>query len=117
MRVLLGEVEGAVVAYNGEPYDLSRYQGRSVVHFTVGELSSTTAPEPPAPTAEPLTRETREPTTGDGEQAVANARELIIVPHSRDRLQPLAKRCRKPPRPKPAASVPAGVLSDRRPDS
>jgi cytoskeleton protein RodZ len=45
MRVLLGDVEGAVVAYNGEPYDLGRYQGRSVVRFTIGELSST-APAP-----------------------------------------------------------------------
>jgi cytoskeleton protein RodZ len=59
MRVLLGDVEGAVVAYNGEPYDLSRYQGRSLVRFTIGELSGTTAPESPAPTEsqEPLTLE------------------------------------------------------------
>jgi hypothetical protein len=49
MRVLLGDVEGATVAYNGEPYDLGRYQGRSVVRFTIGNLSSTAAPVP-APT-------------------------------------------------------------------
>jgi cytoskeleton protein RodZ len=49
LQVLLGDVEGAAVAYNGEPFDLSRYQGRSVVRFTVGEPSSTTTPEPPAP--------------------------------------------------------------------
>ncbi len=56
MRVLLGNVEGAAVAYNGAPYDLSRYRGRSVVRFTVGELPRTTAPEPPVPAAAPLTR-------------------------------------------------------------
>ncbi len=59
MRVLLGDVEGAAVAYNGEAFDLSPYQGRSVVRFTIGEVSSTTAPEAPAPTEaqEPLTLE------------------------------------------------------------
>jgi len=55
MRVLLGNVEGAAVAYNGAPYDLSRYRGRSVVRFTVGELPRTTAPESPVPAAAPLT--------------------------------------------------------------
>jgi len=62
MRVLLGDVEGAAVAYNGEPFDLSPYEGRSVVRFTIGELSSTTAPEAPAPTQaqEPLTLESRQ---------------------------------------------------------
>ena len=116
MRVLLGDVEGAVVAYNGEPYDLSRYQGRSVVHFTVGELSSTTAPEPPAPTAEPLTRETREPTTGDGEQATANAGESIIVATPRP-IAAATEPVQETTSPGPAASVPAGVLGDRQPDS
>jgi cytoskeleton protein RodZ len=77
MRVLLGDVEGAVVAYNGEPYDLSRYQGRSVVHFTVGELSSTTAPEPPAPAAEPLTRET---TADEPGPSVADASDALSTP-------------------------------------
>jgi cytoskeletal protein RodZ len=116
MRVLLGDVEGAVVAYNGEPYDLSRYQGRSVVHFTVGELSSTTAPEPPAPTAEPLTRETREPTTGDGEQAVADAGESTIVATPRP-IAAATEAVQKTTSPGPAASVPEGVLGDRQPDS
>lgn len=53
MEVLLGDVEGAAVVYNGEPFDLSRYQGRSVVRFTIGELSSTT-PETPTPSSEEL---------------------------------------------------------------
>lgn len=63
MQVLLGEVEGAAVAYNGEPYDLSRYKGRSVVRFTVGELSAPAAQQAPAPSAadEPLTRELQPP--------------------------------------------------------
>jgi hypothetical protein len=79
-------VDGAVVAYNGEPYDLSRYQGRSVVHFTVGELSATTPPEPPAApapaatTQEPLTRETPQPTTPKQEQNVAEASGLLVTP-------------------------------------
>jgi hypothetical protein len=116
MRVLLGDVEGAVVAYHGEPYDLSRYQGRSVVHFTVGELSSTTAPEAPAPAAEPLTRETREPTAGDGEQAVANASESRIAPTPRP-IPAAAAPVQETSAPAPAASVPATVLGDRQPDS
>ncbi len=107
MRVLLGDVEGAVVAYNGEPYDLSRYQGRSVVHFTVGELSSTTEPEPPAPAAEPLTRETREPTTGEGEHAVANASESLESRDGRGRTMPGAIAEIAPaPQPIPAATAP-----------
>ena len=63
MRVLLGDVEGAAVAYNGEPFDLSRYKGRSVVRFTVGEHSEAPAPRasPPAPTTEPQTQGTRQP--------------------------------------------------------
>ncbi len=116
MRVLLGDVEGAVVAYNGAPYDLSRYQGRSVVHFTVGELSSTTAPEPPAPAAEPLTRETREPTAADGEQAVTNAGESLIAPTQRPIAAP-AERVQETTSPAPAASLPATVLGDGQPDS
>jgi hypothetical protein len=107
MRVLLGDVEGAVVAYNGEPYDLSRYQGRSVVHFTVGELSSTTEPEPPAPAAEPLTRETREPTTGEGEHAAANASESLESRDGRGRAMPGAIAEIAPaPQPIPAATAP-----------
>ena len=72
MRVLLGDIEGAAVAYNGEPFDLSRYQGRSVVRFTIGELSSTTTPETPAPAQaqEPLTLESRQL---ESRQAVADA--------------------------------------------
>lgn len=85
MRVLLGDVDGAAVAYNGEPYDLSRYQGRSVVHFTVGELSATTPPEPPAapePAAaqEPLTRQTPQPTAPEQEHSVADAGGLLVTP-------------------------------------
>jgi cytoskeleton protein RodZ len=77
MRVLLGDIEGAAVAYNGEPLDLSRYQGRSVVRFTVGERSSTTATEPPAPAPapaeEPLTGEIPAPAATGQEQSVADA--------------------------------------------
>lgn len=77
MRVLLGDIEGAAVAYNGEPLDLSRYQGRSVVRFTVGEMSSTTATEPPAPAPapaeEPLTGEIPAPADTGQEQSVADA--------------------------------------------
>ena len=82
MRVLLGDVEGAVVAYNGEPFDLSRYQGRSVVRFTIGELSSTTAPEPPVPAGaqEPLTRETRQPTATEFQHAVARVDTVRTTP-------------------------------------
>jgi cytoskeleton protein RodZ len=114
MRVLLGAVEGAVVAYNGEPYDLSRYQGRSVVHFTVGELSDDSAPESPLPAAEPLTRKTPEPTTGGDEQAVANADESMMAPTPR----PIAAvgepvQDTSPP----AAGEPAAVLGDSQPDS
>jgi cytoskeleton protein RodZ len=77
MRVLLGDIEGAAVAYNGEPFDLSRYQGRSVVRFTIGELSSTTAPETPAPAPaqaqEPLTLESRQLESGQAVAAAATA--------------------------------------------
>jgi hypothetical protein len=75
MRVLLGDIEGAAVAYNGEPFDLSRYQGRSVVRFTIGELSSTTAPETPAPAQaqEPLTLESRQLESGQAVAAAATA--------------------------------------------
>lgn len=79
MRVLLGDVEGAAVAYNGEPYDLSRYQGRSVVRFTVGELTSTT-PETPTPTPapeEPAAPTSPEPTAQSDGQALAVAPDLV----------------------------------------
>jgi hypothetical protein len=81
MRVLLGDIEGAAVAYNGEPFDLTRYQGRSVVRFTVGELSDTAAPPPPAATSpsEPLTRENAPAMVApDPEPAVANAGDALI---------------------------------------
>jgi len=132
MRVLLGDVEGAVVAYNGEPYDLSRYQGRSVVHFTVGELSSTTAPEPPAPAVEPLTRETEEPATVDSEHAAANVGESLESRDGRGRAmpgaiaeiaptpQPIAaatEPAQKTALPAPAASVPETALGAGKPDS
>ena len=83
MRVLLGDMQGAAVAYNGAPYDLSRYQGRSLVRFTVGGLSSTTAAESPAPAAaaqEPPTPETRKPTAEENEHTVANADAAPITP-------------------------------------
>lgn len=82
MRVLLGDIEGAAVAYNGEPFDLSRYRGRSVVRFTVGELSGTTPPQSPAPATseEPLTRKTPQPSTGRQEQSVAGAATALIPP-------------------------------------
>jgi len=120
MRVLLGDVEGAVVAYNGEPYDLSRYRGRSVVHFTVGEGSGTTAPEPPAPTAV------------DSEHAVANTGESLESRDGRGRAmpgaiaeiapapQPIAaatEPVQKTTLPAPAASVPETALGTGKPDS
>ena len=78
MRVLLGEVDGAEVAYNGEPYDLSRFRGRSVVRFTVGESSDPSTPQasPPRTSQEPLTGE-NQPMTPDDSQAVADARENL----------------------------------------
>lgn len=73
MRVLLGEVQGAAVAYNGEPYDLSRFEGRSVVRFTVGELSGERDPQPPAAAEEPPAAEPQEPTAEAQAQSVADA--------------------------------------------
>jgi hypothetical protein len=113
MRVLLGDVEGAVVAYNGEPYDLSRYQGRSVVHFTVGELSSTTAPEPepepPAPaTEEPLTRETREPTADERGPSVVDASDALSTPVP----DPAAPGSPPAAEPVPEAAFPAPTAGD-----
>jgi cytoskeleton protein RodZ len=35
-EVMLGYAPGVRMEYNGEPYDLSRYQGRRTVRFTVG---------------------------------------------------------------------------------
>lgn len=68
MRVLLGDVEGAAVAYNGEPFDLSRYAGRSVVRFTVGEgTSATTHPAQPAAPA----TDAPAPATGDPSEPTA----------------------------------------------
>ena len=86
MRVLLGDVEGAAVAYNGEPFDLSRYQGRSVVRFTIGELSSTTVPDAPAPAQaqEPLTLEMRPPEFG----SVAHASPGLAAPGAAARPRP-----------------------------
>jgi cytoskeletal protein RodZ len=82
MRVLLGNIEGASVAYNSKPFDLSRFQGRSVVRFTVGQSSGTAAPESSAPARpeEPLTRETLEPAAGEHQDTVANASEAQITP-------------------------------------
>jgi cytoskeleton protein RodZ len=109
MRVLLGDVEGAVVAYNGEPYDLSRYQGRSVVHFTVGERSGTTEPEPSAPAAaEPLTRETREPTADERDPSVADAGGALSTPVP----EPAAPDLPPTAEPVPEAALPAPTAGD-----
>jgi cytoskeleton protein RodZ len=116
MRVLLGDVDGAAVAYNGEPYDLSRYQGRSVVHFTVGELSATTPPEPPAapePAAarEPLTRQTPQPTAPEQEHSVADASGLLVTPAV------AAPPVQEGSLPATAPEVPQSALDVGRPDS
>jgi hypothetical protein len=118
MRVLLGDVEGAVVAYNGEPYDLSRYQGRSVVHFTIGEPSSTTEPEPPAPAAEPLTRETAAdepgPSVADASDALSTPGQEPAMPDSAPTAEPLPENAL----PAPSAGDTAGVgFHDTQPDS
>jgi cytoskeleton protein RodZ len=80
MQVLLGEVEGAAVAYNGEPFDLSRYQGRSVVRFTIGELTSITPETPPPANEEPAAPNTPEPTARAGEQTAAVVPETLEAP-------------------------------------
>ncbi|GMQ76916.1 MAG: DUF4115 domain-containing protein [Gammaproteobacteria bacterium] len=112
MRVLLGDVEGAAVAYNGEPFDMSRYQGRSVVRFTVGEPPSTTTPESPAPAAaqEPVTRETRQPAAEEDGQTMANAGAALTAPAA------VAESVQETASPAPAASAPETVLIDSRPD-
>jgi cytoskeleton protein RodZ len=110
MRVLLGEIEGAAVAYNGEPFDLSRYQGRRVVRFTVGELSSTTTPAPAA-AEEPLTRETPPPSAAEHENAVADAEDGLLVraaepgPGREERV------------PAPTGTSPQTALVGKQPDS
>jgi len=84
MRVLLGDVEGAAVDYNGKAFDLSPYQGRSVVRFRVGELSGddSPAPEPPRPApAEPLTQE-HQPPAADPSNSVADAGMTLVTPTS-----------------------------------
>jgi cytoskeleton protein RodZ len=113
MRVLLGEIAGAAVAYNGEPFDLSRFQGRSVVRFTVGESSNTTTPESPAPVKveEPLTRETRHPSSGQLDRSVADASGALAAP------TPSAETERKHPLPAPANSGLEIPLDSEQPDS
>jgi hypothetical protein len=84
LRVLLGDVEGATVDYNGKAFDLSPYQGRSVVRFRVGELSGddSPAPEPPQPApAEPLTLE-HQPPAAHPANAVADAGTILVTPTS-----------------------------------
>ena len=112
MNVLLGDVESAAVAYNGEPYDLSRYRGRSVVRFTVGELSGTTGPEPPSPAAaqEPLTRETPGPTAEEHEHTVADAGDALGTPARAGEFVKVTAL------PAPAASAPETALLGSRPD-
>ena len=123
MRVLLGEVEGVAVAYNGEPYDLSRYRGRGVVRFTVGELSSTTAPEPPVPAAaeEPRTRETQPPTAEEHARSVANASDALTTPVPEPATPASAPGTEPTPEtalPAPAAGgTPQSGLRSTRPDS
>ncbi len=119
MRVLLGEVEGAEVAYNGEPYDLSRFEGRSVVRFTVGERSDAAAPQPaaPRPTEEPLTRDADPPATTQSEGAVADAGGTLTTPVAGAPV-PTAPAVPAPAdgaRQIPAAAAPALVTT--RPDS
>lgn len=113
MEVLLGDVEGAVVAYNGEPFDLSRYQGRSVVRFTIGELSSTT-PETPAPSSEELPAPNApEPTARERqrERTAAVIRESLEAP-SRAAASPEA--LTPPPANAPAEPTPSPAVQ---PDS
>lgn len=116
MRVLLGDVDGAAVAYNGEPYDLSRYQGRSVVHFTVGELSATTPPEPPAApqpatAQEPLTRQTPQPTAPEQQRRVADASGSLVTPAA------AAPPVQEGSLPATAPEAPQSALEVGRPDS
>ncbi len=112
MRVLLGDVEGAAVAYNGEPFDMSRYQGRSVVRFTVGEPSSTTTPELPAPAAaqEPVTRETPQPAAEEDGQTIVDAGAALTTPAA------VAESVQETAAPAPAASAPETALIGSRPD-
>ncbi len=118
MRVLLGNVQGAAVAYNGAPYDLSRYRGRSVVRFTVGELPDTTAPESPAPAAtEPLARETREPAAEDNEHSVADASAARTTPAPEPTTPaPDAEPVQETTLPAPAASAPEIAPIGNQPD-
>jgi len=118
MRVLLGNVAGAAVAYNGAPYDLSRYRGRSVVRFTVGELPSTAAPESPAPAvAEPLARETREPAAEENEHSVATAGAALATPAPEPPTPaPDSEPAQKTTLPAPAASAPESAPIGDRPD-
>jgi hypothetical protein len=118
MRVLLGNVEGAAVAYNGAPYDLSRYRGRSVVRFTVGELPGTTAPESPASAAtEPLTRETREPAAEEDEHSLANAGAARATPALEPTPRaPDAEPVQETTLPAPATSAPVIAPIGNQPD-
>jgi cytoskeleton protein RodZ len=120
MRVLLGEVQGAQVAYNGEPYDLSRFEGRSVVRFTVGELSETPVPEAPAPAAEePLTGEAQEPTAeaNVGPVATADAPSNVSVPAPAATATPPAAAPAAPPASPAPASAGDPNAQRSRPDS
>lgn len=115
MRVLLGDVEGAAVAYNGEPFDLSRYRGRSVVRFTVGERTDTPTPggSPPATPQEPLTRKTPQHLpASQRHDSVADAREALdATPSSASKHvlenRPVAR----------AAGAPQGSTAGGQPDS
>ncbi len=121
MRVLLGDVEGAAVSYNGEPFDLSRYQGRGVARFTVGEASGTTMPGSPAPTAaqEPVTRETPEPAAEQDGDTVADAGAALITPGAEPATAALAPAAELAPRaalPAPAGGTPQSGMRGTRPD-
>jgi len=108
MEVLLGDVEGAAVAYNGEPFDLSRYQGRSVVRFTIGELSNTTQ-ETPAPSAEePPTPNAPEPTARERQRE----RTAAVVPEPLEAPAPATgSREAVAPSPENAPAEPASLAA------
>ena len=105
MRVLLGEIEGALVAYNGEPHDLSRYRGRGVARFSVGELSSRSAPEPPEASAQeqPLTQESQSPPAAEPEDPGTPVVETPITPD----LQAVERAPTSAPEPDTEAATPA----------
>ncbi len=109
MQVLLGDVEGAAVAYNGEPFDLTRYQGRSVVRFTIGELTSIT-PETPSPANdEPAAPDAPEPTAQERERTAAVVAETLEAPAA---AAVFPEASLLAPAPAPAVPAPPAVTPD-----